>query len=62
MDKSKAKLSKDLCPKCKKNFLYKERALNSLSRKDNKTYICNDCGRNEAMQDVLKNFSISKRG
>ena len=43
-----------ICPMCKSNFL-KDPLVRycSLSRKDNKTYICNDCGNNEAMSDYL---------
>lgn len=39
------------CPRCHRNTLYEEGAFNSLSRRDNKTYICNDCGKNEAYID-----------
>ena len=54
MNRPKLELSDELCPKCKKNRLYKERVWNSLSRRDNKTYICNDCGREEAFEDLKK--------
>lgn len=40
------------CPRCKKNKMHDEQALNSLSRRDNKTYICNDCGNDEAFIDA----------
>jgi len=53
----KFKLSKDLCPKCKKIFLYEERALNSLSRnsKMGEAYVCNDCGEKESLE-LLKSM------
>ena len=42
-----------LCPLCLKNKLNDERpALNSLSRRDNQTYICGSCGSQEAMSDL----------
>lgn len=50
-----------LCPACKTNF-YTPYGVKfseimpprpALSRRDNKTYVCSDCGRNEAMQDFL---------
>jgi predicted RNA-binding Zn-ribbon protein involved in translation (DUF1610 family) len=41
-----------LCPMCKRNILKKPIVrFCSLSRRDNKTYICNDCGNREAMAD-----------
>lgn len=47
-------LSKERCPVCKTAYLYKEMVFNKLSRKDNATYICNDCGTNEAFSDFAK--------
>lgn len=44
----------ELCPRCKKNYLDPTPARNALSRKDNKTYICNACGFDEAMEDARK--------
>lgn len=41
------------CPRCKKNKLFKEEALNSLSRRDNETYICPQCGTEEALIDAF---------
>ena len=41
------------CPVCKQNDLLKPGA-NALSRKDNKTEICSDCGRDEAMEELKK--------
>lgn len=42
------------CPKCQINVLHEEKVRNALSRKDNKTYICNDCGLAEAMADYVR--------
>lgn len=41
---------KNLCPVCKSNELHEDEVMNPISRKDNKTYICNDC----AMQEVAE--------
>lgn len=41
----------ELCPVCKVNPLHPNKVMNSLSRRDNKTYICNRCGEKEAMED-----------
>ena len=38
------------CPKCKRNF---DRLL-ALSRRDNKTMICDECGMQEALDDYAK--------
>jgi hypothetical protein len=52
----------DYCPKCQELLpenpglwkrLHPRLVMNSLSRRDNKTYICNDCGNAEAMADYL---------
>lgn len=40
------------CPRCHRMTLHDEPALNSLSRRDSKTYICNDCGEVEALIDL----------
>jgi predicted RNA-binding Zn-ribbon protein involved in translation (DUF1610 family) len=45
-----------ICPRCKENELHPIEVMNSLSRKDNKTYICNDCGNEEAFED----FNLSQ--
>ena len=41
------------CPRCKKDRLWigEMRALNALSRRDNETYICSPCGKDEASED-----------
>lgn len=38
------------CPRCHKETLEDEQALNSLSRRGN-VYICNECGDEEALID-----------
>lgn len=40
-----------ICTKCNKNKLYNVDVMNSLSRQDNETYICSDCGEMEAFED-----------
>ena len=40
-----------ICPRCKKRTYYKYPA---LSRRDNKTEICSECGNAEAMFDIMK--------
>ena len=39
------------CPRCETEALHPELAMNALSRKDNETYVCSPCGRDEAMWD-----------
>lgn len=39
------------CPRCKEWKLHEEKELNSLSRRDNTTYICNSCGDEESLID-----------
>ena len=40
-----------LCPRCEANIMRPIEVENALSRRDNKTYICNGCGQEEAMFD-----------
>lgn len=42
------------CPRCNENKLHPDEAMNALSRSDNETYICNDCGVDEAMEELKK--------
>lgn len=42
-----------ICPRCNKNKLHAERVMNALSRIDNKTEICDICGAEEALIDIL---------
>lgn len=37
------------CPRCEIEILHSELASNALSRKDNETYVCSPCGREEAL-------------
>ena len=41
------------CPRCKKMRLNPDKYLNCLSRRDGKTYICNPCGNEEALIDLV---------
>lgn len=50
MEYKKDKIKK--CPLCKKQYT----GYPAISRKDNKTEICPDCGRKEAMLDFYRNF------
>jgi len=45
-----------LCPRCKVHVLRVPPKTNSLSRRDNTTYICSECGTAEAMFD----YSVSE--
>jgi RNA polymerase subunit RPABC4/transcription elongation factor Spt4 len=44
----------NICPSCKVNPLHENEVMNPLSRKDNDTYICNECGQKEALEEYLK--------
>jgi uncharacterized Zn finger protein len=39
------------CPRCGKEKMRDEEIKNASSRRDNKTYICSDCGTAEALID-----------
>lgn len=41
-----------ICPKCKKNELHEDECMNALSRIDNETEICDECGQKEAFEDM----------
>jgi hypothetical protein len=43
-----------ICPICKEKKLHDDEVMNALSRKDNETYICNDCSMGEAMDDLMR--------
>ena len=43
------------CPRCKEMKLNEKEVRNALSRRDNATYICSDCGIAEAMEDYNRN-------
>ncbi len=44
------------CPKCNKDFT----GTGALSRRDNKTEICSQCGIDEAMADFFQNALVVK--
>lgn len=46
-------MSKILCPICKENELMEE-GRNALSRKDDETEICSNCGMLEALEEFKK--------
>jgi transcription elongation factor Elf1 len=48
---------KFICPRCKMTF----NGYPAISRKDNKTEICSDCGTAEALEDFA-NFTQKKLG
>ena len=41
-----------LCPRCKKAKIFVTPPFPALSRRDNETHICSDCGTREAMEDA----------
>jgi hypothetical protein len=43
----------ETCPRCGERKLDPEKARNALSRRDNETYVCSDCGLDEAMYDLM---------
>lgn len=44
-----------VCPRCGENTLRVDRpALNALSRSDNETYVCSQCGTVEALEDFVR--------
>lgn len=45
-----------LCPRCHTNYLDPTGTRNALSRADDKTYICSDCGIDEALQDYYEHY------
>jgi predicted RNA-binding Zn-ribbon protein involved in translation (DUF1610 family) len=46
------------CPRCGEETLRLDRpALNALSRTDNETYVCSDCGVIEALEDFSRGMS-----
>jgi hypothetical protein len=48
------------CPRCEGDKLHPEKVLNALSRRDNETYICSDCGTEEALFDYAIHQSLIK--
>lgn len=45
-----------ICPRCKLEKLNPREVMNALCRRDNKTYICSDCGREQAYEDFYAQF------
>jgi predicted RNA-binding Zn-ribbon protein involved in translation (DUF1610 family) len=46
------------CPRCGEETLRLDRpAMNALSRTDNETYVCSDCGTSEALEDFARGMS-----
>jgi len=45
------------CPRCRTNSLHPTKTMNSLCRRDNKTYICSPCGQAQAIQDLMAHFT-----
>lgn len=45
-----------ICPRCKKNELHPIQSMNALSRVDNETYICVNCGSDETYDAYLASF------
>jgi len=39
------------CPRCGELTMHDEEVMNSLSRRDGETYICNECGDDEHLID-----------
>ena len=48
---SRTTANQQTCPRCKSLYLKYNHARNAISRRDNKTAICADCGINEALED-----------
>lgn len=44
------------CPQCGEKKLHPMESRNALSRRDNDTWICPDCGEKEGMRDMLEHI------
>ena len=49
-------MKKETCPRCFEEM--REKGLNALSRRDNETEICSDCGTAEALTDHIHSHFI----
>lgn len=49
------------CPKCGCPTMDDDEVMNCLSRRDNKTYICRNCGMDEALLDYKLNQMSSRQ-
>jgi hypothetical protein len=45
------------CPRCHQMTLHPRQVMNALCRRDNETYICSPCGRQQAMNDYMSRVS-----
>jgi DNA-directed RNA polymerase subunit RPC12/RpoP len=52
-DQEMAEMAANVCPRCESRLLHSERAMDALSRRDNKTYVCSPCGEDEAVLDLM---------
>lgn len=50
-----------ICPRCNQDKMDDKKVRNALSRRDNSTYICCDCGLDEAMLDFAIALSDKKK-
>ena len=50
------------CPRCRVTTLREPEVHNALSRRDNKTHICSDCGTEEALFDYAQYQTESGAG
>lgn len=49
-----------VCPRCGMQRMNAVKVMNALSRRDNKTYICSECGTREALFDFTISQSIKQ--
>lgn len=49
----------NICPRCNEPNLHEVDVMNALSRIDNETYICSDCGRDEAIAEMKDSLMTS---
>ncbi len=53
-----------ICPRCLEDTMKEPKVRNALSRRDNNTYICSNCGTEEALIDdgiVLKTKTVMEK-
>lgn len=50
--KRRVKVETEICPRCLDHYEHRGEVGRALSRRDNTTYICSDCGREEALVDM----------
>lgn len=50
------------CPRCGRNTLRTDRpAMNALSRTDNETYVCSECGTNEGLEAMAAGMALHSK-